>query len=220
MAVFAVLMSLGPERGPYGLFYRFVPGYDGLRVPARFAGVASPALAAVAVLNLAAMLGRLRRGAVAAAVCAALAAGIVTECWSAPRPMRFSPNRRPVHTWLAEAPGGAVMEMPLPRGPKEIHREAVYEFYSTYHWKPMFNGYSGFVPPDYYATCRRMQEFPSRDTVLLLRELGIRYVLVHRCDDDMREEIGQYLRLAARFGTDCVFEVSEVLAPEVEEPVP
>ena len=54
----AFAMSLGPqiyahgrlveERNVYSLFYDFVPGFDGLRVPARFAMVVVLGLAALA----------------------------------------------------------------------------------------------------------------------------------------------------------------------------
>ncbi|HJZ78684.1 MAG TPA: hypothetical protein VKE51_43450, partial [Vicinamibacterales bacterium] len=70
-AVFAIAMSFGPDvhaRGRvvsagnvYALFYAYVPGFDGLRVPARYATIATLALAALAALGIAAVDARHRR---------------------------------------------------------------------------------------------------------------------------------------------------------------
>ena len=68
---FAVVMSLGPipraggrqivGLGLYDLFFTYVPGYDGLRVPARFGMIAGALLAVLCGYALAAI-GRWRRG--------------------------------------------------------------------------------------------------------------------------------------------------------------
>src|SRR5262249_59742573 len=64
----AVLLSLGPSPqifghalgvpGPYALLLRIVPGFDGLRVPARFAVVAQLALAVLGGFGAAWLVGR------------------------------------------------------------------------------------------------------------------------------------------------------------------
>jgi hypothetical protein len=205
--IFAVWMSLGPGRGPYGLFFRFVPGYDGLRAPARFAGVAMLGLGALAAVNLAAAVRGIRRPAARATVCAAALAALVTEYWSAPRQMRFAPAPKPAYDWLRAAPPGPVIEFPVPRREADMWREAVYEFYSTRHWRPLFNGYSGYSPPDYRVACRYLDSFPDSVSVSVLRHFGIRYAVVHRCNDRKAREIGKWLEPAASFGSDRVFTV-------------
>jgi len=50
-------------------------------------------------------------------------------------------------------------------------------YFSTYHWKQVVNGYSGYSPFSYRRTITEMQGFPSQRSVNLLRGLGITYVL-------------------------------------------
>ena len=65
VTIFAFAMSLGPQiyargklieaRNVYAPFYAFVPGFDGLRVPARFAMVVALGLAGLAGCGAAVM---------------------------------------------------------------------------------------------------------------------------------------------------------------------
>ena len=90
-ALAAFLMSLGPEIrsggrlisevGPYHFFYWYVPGFDGLRVPARFAMLVVLFLSVAAGLGAAAIERRFRRG---GAIAVALGALAVAEAFVAP----------------------------------------------------------------------------------------------------------------------------------------
>jgi hypothetical protein len=40
-------------------------------------------------------------------------------------------------------------------------QDATYMYYSTAHWKPLLNGYSGFAPPSYFELRDRMAAFPN-----------------------------------------------------------
>ena len=35
-------------------------------------------------------------------------------------------------------------------------------YWSTYHWNPLVNGYSGYQPPSYRETAERMRTFPDQ----------------------------------------------------------
>ncbi len=85
IGVFALVMSFGPaiqakgdlvtRTSLYAVFYHYAPGFDGVRVPARFAMALSCALAALCALGIAAIdPGKRRRVAVAACVCIAIEA--------------------------------------------------------------------------------------------------------------------------------------------------
>ena len=52
--------------------------------------------------------------------------------------------------------------------------------YSTLHWKPMVNGYAGIEPRHYTRIRTKMMEFPREEFLDLLREVGVRYIVVHR----------------------------------------
>ena len=88
--VLAVWLSAGPSvPGPYWLLLR-VPGFDGLRVPARFVVVVALALAVLGSAGAAWVLGRLRPRAAGAAAFV-LGAAIVLEGYGGP--MHMAPFR-------------------------------------------------------------------------------------------------------------------------------
>ncbi|MBN2028438.1 MAG: glycosyltransferase family 39 protein [Actinobacteria bacterium] len=99
-----------------------------------------------------------------------------------------------VYDWLAEQGDVAVIELPThalgPAGTYDndlklepidifeyLYREGDIMYFSTYHWKKVVNGYSGYSPFFYRRTITEMQGFPSRRSVDLLRGLGVEYVL-------------------------------------------
>lgn len=206
LTLLAVLLSLGPTVRAFGWeaegvlykkLYRSLPGFDALRVPARFAFLALTG-GAVLAAHGAAGLGR-RRWSLGGRVLllGGLAALILAEAWSVPLRLRpFPPEPPPVYRWLAAQPGDfAVVELPI-SGPRAPHREAHRLYYSTFHWKRLFNGYSGLFPPDYWANVETLQGFPSQESVALLRRLGVRYVIVHAAGFPA----DHLARMAARFG--------------------
>jgi hypothetical protein len=94
LMLFSVWMSLGPlpqvkgqtlpAFGLYGWFYQHVPGFDGLRVPARYAMVGAVFLSIVAGYGAAGLLRRVQRPAVMAT---AIAAVFLIEAAFAPMPL-------------------------------------------------------------------------------------------------------------------------------------
>jgi len=99
-----------------------------------------------------------------------------------------------VYDWLAEQGDVAVIELPThvlgPAGTYDrdlklepldifdyLYREGDIMYFSTYHWKKVVNGYSGYSPFFYRRTITEMQGFPSQRSIDLLRGLGVEYVL-------------------------------------------
>jgi len=170
-ALFAVAMSFGPDihaRGRtvasgnvYTLFYAFVPGFDGLRVPARFAMITSLAFAALAALAIAGIRRRRRLAAVAASaliVCEAIAVPIpINQNSTEYRQRNLAPlpplvatgqDAPAIYDALARLPPAAVvLELPLGEPAFDVR----YMFYSTRHWRRLVNGYSGGAPESYEA---------------------------------------------------------------------
>jgi hypothetical protein len=60
-----------------------------------------------------------------------------------------------------------------------VYRNAPYMLGSTLHFKPLLNGYSGFLPPSYVAHYTELAGFPSAQSVHALRALGVTHVFVH-----------------------------------------
>ncbi len=179
----AMWLSLGPVPragdslagyGLYGVLYQYVPGFTGVRVPARFAMLAGLFLSVLAGYGVAAGLRRwpARPFAFAADAPAVIAAGIAALVliegvaipidrnlvWGqneAMPPARVYPvsEAPPVYAAIRALPAGAaITEFPFGDPAWEIR----YVYYAATHWKPITNGYSGSVPPGYGARVARL----------------------------------------------------------------
>jgi hypothetical protein len=155
-------------RGPYALLM-LLPGFDALRVPARFAMLATLALAVAAGLAAARILpveGRIRRLAVAL-----VAVGLLSDGWPKRLPVVPAPGGCPA---LAAEPGrGAVLEVPF--GATRLDTHAMWR--SMRHHRPLVNGYSGFHPP-HYDLVRTALSLGDRDLLLDLSRRGVELVYV------------------------------------------
>jgi len=52
-------------------------------------------------------------------------------------------------------------------------------YFSIWHWLPMVNGYSGFVPKSYQDLRRDLALFPAAEAVDALRRHGVTHVTVN-----------------------------------------
>ena len=198
--VAALWLSLGPSpqvlgrpldlASPYRFLWTYVPGLEGLRVPARFAMIVALMLAVLGALGAAAV-ARLRHGVIVLAV---LAAFFLYEAGAAPfvvngmspvqglaTPVaRLEPPRRapPVYGAVGQLPTDAVIA-DLPLGQADYDVRAMY--YSIDRWRPIVNGYSGFFPPHYGRVKVALSEVQRHPDVSMemLRELGVTHVIVH-----------------------------------------
>jgi len=171
---------------PYLLLYQ-VPGFAGLRDPARFGAIYGLCLAVLAAYGAASLLTRLRSarvrwGRVGAVV---LCAGVLAESWLRPLPVVAVPvgaAMPAVYHWLAAQPAGrAVLELPIGLGDKTVWAEQAQMMYAaTYHWHPIVNGTGGFAPPGYDRDAPLYNSFPAPAALDLLNRRGVSYVIVHR----------------------------------------
>jgi hypothetical protein len=130
-------------------------------------------------------------------------------------PMVRVPSTPEAYRYIAAQTGQfSVLELPLFDSPW-LWRNAPYVYWSTTHWHPLLNGYSGFAPPGYSSVRRIVNRFPDDLSKDLLRTRGTRYVIVHWSTFGGLErppnpdELGRasWLRLVARFPDVDVFEV-------------
>ena len=57
--------------------------------------------------------------------------------------------------------------------------DAEFAYQSTFHWKPLVNGYSGTSPRSYIELLRGVRTFPSDEALHALRAAGVNYVTGH-----------------------------------------
>jgi len=140
-----------------------------------------------------------------------------------------------VYSWLSEQADAKVIE--LPPSPLAVQgnyryddqrmgffleddlefdlREGMSMYLSTYHWKKIANGYSGYFPILYTRIYTEMQAFPSERSVDLLRGLEIDYVIWQwdLVDEEQRAEYRERLAgtpgltLEKDFGNEVVYRV-------------
>jgi hypothetical protein len=108
----------------------------------------------------------------------ALFAGVNAEALRAPLTYRPFDGIPRIYQTLREPTVGAVAEFPL-FGAADVLRNAPYVLNSTSHWKPIVNGYSGFVPRSYPAIADALRPFPGGGSEAELRRLGVTHVVVH-----------------------------------------
>jgi hypothetical protein len=166
-------LAFGPAGGLYSVLYETVPLFSFIRAAGRFGILAT--LAAGALMALA--LGHLSRRAGGHALVGLLTVVLTAELFSAPRPKTPALLVSPVYRTLAEQPRGPVMEFPL--APRQLEINARYVLMSTAHWQPLVNGYGAFWPADLQRLAQDTQSFPSDEAVEVIRNWGVRYVVVH-----------------------------------------
>jgi len=58
--------------------------------------------------------------------------------------------------------------------------EFAYEYYSSYHWRRLLNGGTGYTPPIYKELRQWLNAFPDPRSVDILQQLGVNYVILHQ----------------------------------------
>ena len=118
-----------------------------------------------------------------------------------------------MYSYVSQLPDGAVLlELPLGEPAFDVR----YMFYSTRHWKPLVNGYSGGMPEGYNTLNFSLQDAldrPDRAWQALLQS-GATHVVVHEAFYEERRgrAIADWLRSRgaqelASFGGDHVFQI-------------
>jgi hypothetical protein len=192
-----------------------VPGLSGMRVPARFYAFVSFSIAWFAGRALDAGLRRLSKAPRRWAA-ALVAAFLLAELW--PKPLsgiRLSQERdfAPVYHWLAGRDDvRAVLELPI----RDDATSVLYMYYGTRHWKPLVNGYSGYMPGDFVWLLENCcWPVPGGATLDRLRLWGVSHVLIHTGklrQKRKKEAIADWekegeVRLVGVFGNDRVYEI-------------
>jgi hypothetical protein len=52
-------------------------------------------------------------------------------------------------------------------------------YFQSIHWRPLVNGYSGYIPPSAYEMSRLLNPLPGLDGVQELKRLGVTHLVVH-----------------------------------------
>lgn len=188
------LLAFGPhptfdgQRVLYWAPYRWLmllPGFDGVRVPARFGMLAALTLAAAASIAFTRLRGQLPT-ALRPALLGVAAMGLVADGWISGMPLATPP----VASLLTpQSPPGSVLELPV----GEMDVAAMYR--GMTHRHPVVNGYSGYSTP-FYDLVRAGIETRDPDVLPSLARLGVRHVMVLPSADPVQTDWNAYVRNA------------------------
>lgn len=198
VASVAFWLSFGPQAGLYTLCYRYAPFFTLMRAPARFGLVVTFALVVFAAIGLAGLLRNRRYG---PAVGAAIGLAALAELSPIPLDYREAVPPAPAYRTLATLPDGVVAEFPFFYREVDFHRHTYYMLYSTFHWKPLVNGYSDYFPPDFRQIVVPVSSFPTLESFAILKGRNTRYVVFHPDFYDHRtlEKLNERLRQYRQF---------------------
>jgi hypothetical protein len=177
-AVLMWVLSLGPRPtfyarplgiyGPYALLMN-LPGFNGMRVPARLWMVAVLCLGVVAALVISRIASRRTRG---VAVAAALA-GLLVDGWPRSFPIVAAPAMR-----VTSIDARARLGLPVQRNETETMYGAIPQA------RPVFNGYSGYTAPQHAAMRDLLEHHDPRILARLAAAGPIEVVIESRDDGD------------------------------------
>jgi len=93
---------------------------------------------------------------------------------------------RTVDGWLAQQPD----EAPLVQMPFKLAEDQEQTYYTLFHGKPYVGGFFNAFPPHQYREVFPILEgFPDETSVALLREFGVKYVLVQASEYADMEQV-------------------------------
>jgi hypothetical protein len=174
-----MVLSLGTHTPVYGWLYAIFPPLSSIRAAARFGNLFLLALALLAGMGAALLRSAGIFGRYATAATLALITLVNVEAIRAPfHYSRFDgiPN---LYSILAREPGRVVLvEQPF-YPPQGIFENAEYVLNSTAHWRPLMNGYSGFMPQSYRDYAETFWFFPREHAIQAMRRAGVTHVMVH-----------------------------------------
>ena len=172
------IFALGPDptfmdqralyRAPYS-WIMLLPGFDGLRVPARFWMMTLACLSVVGALAVHGLRGSRRQVVVALAV-----AGLLIDGWPRHFPVIAAPDLRP-------SPAGVAARLDLP---VDDFADARALYRQIFHRVPLYNGFSGYTPPHYPAMRAMLEAGDPRILQVLAAPGPLGVVVDHAMDAD------------------------------------
>lgn len=225
LALVALWLSMGLHHAPYEWLLAHVPGFSGLRVPARMAVVVSLALCVLAGFGSASLLRRMASPALRAGLCLLLTLGLLRDGYGGPVAINVveppSRERTTLTRWMAMQPAGAVLEWPLFASRDGWIRNLPAQMASLDHTRRIVNGYSGYgsALQDFIGGPGSPALSPREWPALFagLSRIGVRIVVVHRdapLMPDMRPDPAQ---IADTWEGDTLVAFA-LKAPEVQGP--
>ena len=184
--VVSFALSFGPAFPLYSAIYHAFPLLQAIRGAARFGQMALASIAILSGFGLAWLAAKMPRQ---AGLALGIAAFVVVnaEAWRAPIGYCGTPENKtcqeftaiaPIFTTLDRPDVKAIVVFPFYPAGSSIQYNARYMLQSTAHWKPLLNGYSGYMPVSTIEHGERIRDFPSDASIVYLKSIGVTHALV------------------------------------------
>lgn len=193
--------STGPL--PFKLFYALGVGFEGIRVPSRYAVFVIFSITILAGYGLKYFFQKMNKKKVSIFFTAVLIIILNLEYLSIPQRMRLVPVKNdipPTYQYLKRIPGDfAIMELPFFHMPSD---EAIYMYFSLFHGKKIVNGWSGYLPPSSFYIKDMFNTFPSLACADILKSLNVKFIVIHKKIWKERTAQRKLLRIEEKFKND------------------
>lgn len=189
--------------GPYRLLYDHIGPLQSVRAVGRYGLLWAIAVPLLAGLGFSGVWEMARRRIPAPRVAVIGVALTLLLSGAALWELRAQPGTAPaasaeqlaVYDWLAGQAPGPVLELPADGllqaasvPPDGIFLPIAQMYGATLHWNPTVAGYSGFIPPPYFALLEQFRSTSTPEhpapvdarTIHLVQQLGIRWLIIHR----------------------------------------
>jgi hypothetical protein len=177
--VVCLALSFGPAFPFYKTLYDLYPPMAAVRSAVRFGHMVLAAVAILAGFGLVALQRKLPK---AWALPVGLMLVLVANLEALRAPIDYGINQDfkgipKIFETLNTPNPDVVVIFPFYRR-EQLHMNARYMMMSTAFWKPMVNGYSGYMPLRYVEHTQNLEGFPDNRSIQYLQRLGVTRVLV------------------------------------------
>jgi hypothetical protein len=168
--------SFGVGGSTFNWLYDLFPPFRAFRSPGRFSSIVGLFICLLAGLGLHRFLGRAPgtgRKAVAAAIIAFAFYELQVE-------LKLEPVRTSaplIYGALPDEGRAVIVNLPIPSFYNRF--DFYYIYYATFHHRPILNGSSGFVPPDYEELALAAERFPDDSSIETFRKRGAEFAVLH-----------------------------------------
>jgi hypothetical protein len=177
LGVAGVLLSFGTHVPGYAALYQLFAPLRAIRAVVRFGYLGIVGVAAVAGFGVV-ELKRVVPDRYWPPLAQLLVALVAIEAFRGPIGYSRYDGISPIYRQIRHEPDAVVVELPFYSGPAAF-LHAKYMLNSTEHWRPMLNGYSGFLPFSYQRNYEALEGFPDARSIAWLRALGVTHVFLH-----------------------------------------
>ncbi len=177
---------------PYNFFYEYFPGFKSMRAPVRWGVIVTFSLSILAGYGFNKLIKN--KSSIQQLIIFLFCLTVIfIESIYIPLSFGITPLGQdvpPVYEWLSnQTDDFVIVELPMVYVDKilsgiDLYNNTKYMYYSTYHWKTLVNGYSGYYTKYHIELISILKTFPSHESISLLENLGVKYVILHKKEID------------------------------------